>query len=62
MSILDELKKAQLNAAQCHEEPDLEECAVEDISGAFLDPKLVKKARAGEIDYFRTMKLHAKFQ
>ena len=56
VAILDELKKIQLNAAQCHEE----EYAVDDVSGAFLDPKMVKKARADEIEYVRTMKLYTK--
>ena len=42
---------------KCHEEPQLGEYAVDDVSGAFLDPKMVKKARADEIEYVRTMKL-----
>ena len=40
MNILDELRKAQLNAAQCHEEIE-NEYAVDVMSGAFLDPKMV---------------------
>ena len=60
INLLDELRKAQLNAAQCHEEPEIDEYAVDDVSGAFLDPKMVKKARADEIEYVRTMKLYTK--
>ena len=36
------------------------EYAVDDVSGALLDPKMVKKARAEEIEYVRTMKLYTK--
>ena len=60
MPILDELRKVQLNAAQCHEDTEVDEYAVDDVSGAFLDPKMVKKARAEEIEYVRTMKLYTK--
>ena len=42
-AILNELRKIQENAAQCHEEPQIEEYAVDDVSGTFLDPKMVKK-------------------
>ena len=48
-AILNELKKIQENAARCHEEVDMGEYAVDDVSGAFLDHKMVKKARADEI-------------
>ena len=34
------------------------EYAVDDVSSAFLDPKMVKKARTDEIEYVRTMKLY----
>ena len=55
------LKKIQENAAKCHEELQIEEeYAVDDVSGAFLDPKMVKKARADEIEYVRDMKLYTK--
>ena len=47
-----------MNAAQCHEEIEIDEIAVDDVGGAFLDPKMVKKAPADEIDYVRTMKLY----
>ena len=60
LSILDELKKMQLIAAQCHEDPSLEEAAVDYVSSAFPDTKMVKKARADEIEYVRTMKLYTK--
>ena len=59
-AILNELKQIQENAAKCHEEPQLGEYAVDDVSGAFLDPKMIKKARADEIEYVRTMKLYTK--
>ena len=59
-AILNELKKTQENAAKCHEETDWGEYAVDDVSGALLDPKMVKKARAEEIEYVRTMKLYTK--
>ena len=59
-AILSELKKIQENAAKCHEEPQFEEYAVDDVSGAFLDPEMVKKARFDEMKYVRTMKLYAK--
>lgn len=58
--ILDELKRAQLNAAQCHEDIEPDEYAVDDVSGAFLDPKMIKKARQEEVDYVRTMRLYTK--
>ena len=54
------IKDAQINAAQCNENIEIDETAVDDVSGAFLDPKMVKKARADEIDYVRTMKLYTK--
>ena len=38
----------------------MEEYAVDDVSGAFLNPQMVKKARADEIEYVRTMKLYTK--
>ena len=60
LSVLDELKQLQLNAAQCHEELDADAYAVDDVSGANLDPKMVVKARADEIEYVRTMKLYTK--
>ena len=60
MTVLNELKKMQLIAAQCHEEPDLEEYPVDDISGASLAPKVANKARQDEIGYIRTMKLYTK--
>ena len=59
-AILSELKKIQENAAKCHEEIDMGEYAVDDVSGAFLDPKMVKNARADEIEYVRSMKLYTK--
>ena len=58
MTILDELKKIQLNAAQCHEDTEIDEYAVDDVSGALLDPKTFKNARREEIEYGRIMKLH----
>ena len=62
MTTMDELKKIQLNAAQCHEDnyDESGEYAVDDVSGAYLDPKMVKKARAEEIEYVRSMKLYTK--
>ena len=59
-NILDELKQIQLNAAQCHEEYQYEEYAEDDVSGAYLDPKMVRNARKDEIDYVRSMKLYTK--
>ena len=61
MTTMDELRKIQLNAAQCHDNEDESgEYAVDDVSGAYLDPKMVKKARAEEIEYVRSMKLYTK--
>ena len=58
---MDELRKIQLNAAQCHEDNyESGEYAVDDVSGAYLDPKMVKKARAEEIEFVRSMKLYTK--
>ena len=58
---MDELKKIQLNAAQCHDNNyECGEYAVDDVSGAYLDPTMVKKARADEIEYVRSMKLYTK--
>ena len=58
--VLNELKQLQLIAAQCHENLDADAYAVDDVSGAILDPKMVVKARANEIEYVRTMKLYTK--
>ena len=61
MTTMDELKKIQLNAAQCHEDNNISgEYAVDDVSGAYLDPQMVKKARAEEVEYVRSMKLYTK--
>ena len=61
MTTMDELRKIQLNAVQCHEDNyECGEYAVDDVSGAYLDPKMVKKARAEEIEYLRSMKLYTK--
>ena len=60
--MLEALNNAKKNSETCHE-PDrdeLEEYAVDDNSGAYLDPKMVRKARAAEIEYVRTMKLYTK--
>ena len=54
------MRKDQLNAAQCHEDTEVDEYAVDDVSGAFLDPKMVNKVRADEIEYVRAMKLYTK--
>lgn len=50
----------QIIAAQCHEDADIEEVAEDDVSGAFLDPRMVKKTRADEIEYAITMKVYTK--
>ena len=39
------------------EESEVESYAVDDVSGAPLDPKMVIKARADEIEYVRKMNL-----
>ena len=57
---MNELKQIQINAAQCHEDTQIDEYAVDDFSGAFLDPKMVKKARMDETEYARNMKLYTK--
>ena len=59
-NIPDELKQIQSNAAQCHEDAPIDEYAVDDVSGAFLDPKMVRNARKDEIEYVRSMKLYTK--
>ena len=43
-----------------NEDLDADAYATDDVSGADLDPKMVVKARADEIDYVRTMKLYTK--
>ena len=47
-------------AAMCHEEDPSDEWAIDDVSGAPLDPVKVKAARQEEIDYIRKMGLYVK--
>ena len=63
VNVLDAINELAKSAAQCHEvdtanNPD--EYVVDDVSGAELDPKIVKQARMDEIEYVRTMKLYTK--
>ena len=62
LNILAELKKANANASQCHEdEINFDEyIAWDDNTNVELDPRMVHKARQDEVEYVREMNLYIK--
>eukprot|EP00973_Karenia_brevis_P024050 3317481-Karenia_brevis.AAC.1 len=52
-----ELARAKEAASKAHEEDDE---AYDDVSGVKLNPRLVRRAREAEMDYFRKMNVYKK--
>ena len=55
----DDLHKMEKSSGSCHED-DGDQVAFDDVTGASLDPTLVKEARNKEMEYFRKMQVYKK--
>eukprot|EP00973_Karenia_brevis_P017618 2418397-Karenia_brevis.AAC.1 len=56
----EQVKMAKMRADQIHEDHDEHMIAIDDVTGAKLDIKLVREAREAEMRYFKKMGVYRK--